>query len=249
VVAPQLVLTAAHCLASNPDPSEIVVKIGNNILAPLAKVTASDWGAHPDFCAKCEQDIHDFAYIVLDQPVVYDDGFAPPPTTNEEFDTYMQVGQEVVLVGFGEDDDGERGKKRKVSVEIRQFSEGGSEFLAGENGKDSCLGDSGGPALFVLPDGELRLAGVLSRGFACGEGGFYGIPATVLCWVGDETGVDLAEDCGGFETPQNPKERCGGCSAPARDPAALALWLVALISLRRRPPANRRQSDTSSTCR
>lgn len=234
VVAPKLVLTAAHCLSSKPEPADIKIKIGNNILAPLAQVSATDWGVHPDFCASCKQDIRDFAYIVLDQPVAYDEGFAPPPITAEEFDTYVQIGQEVLLVGFGEDDEGDRGKKRKVAVDIRQFSEGGSEFLAGENGKDSCLGDSGGPALFELPEGKLRLAGVLSRGFACGEGGFYGIPAPVLCWVEDETGVALADQCDGFDTPENPDERCGGCSTPTDDPAALTLGLVALLGLRRR---------------
>jgi hypothetical protein len=234
VVAPKLVLTAAHCLSSKPEPSEITIKIGNNTLAPLATLSATDWGVHPDFCPKCEQDIHDFAYIVLDKPVSYEDGFAPPPATFEEFDEYMQVGQDVLLVGFGEDEEGDRGKKRSVEVSIRQFSEGGSEFLAGQSGKDSCRGDSGGPALLVLPDDELRIAGVLSRGFDCGEGGFYGIPAPVLCWVTDETGVELAAECDGFDTPENPDERCGGCSTPSRDPVGLALGLVALLYLRRR---------------
>lgn len=248
VVSERVVLTAAHCFASQPDPSDVEVSIGSHVLSPLATVKAAKWAQHPDYCnnlEECPEDIHDFAYIVLEQPVSFDDGYAPPLATQDEFSDYMHDGREVLLVGFGEDEDKNKGQKRKVEVTIRRFSSEGGEFLAGGDGKDSCFGDSGGPALLELGDGELRLAGVLSRGFDCGEGGFYGIPYPVLCWLRSETGVDLANGCESCDCVDLPddglKDRnCGSCTLD-RDgqdrhpvgPALLALGVVAVIRRRR----------------
>ncbi len=240
VVSQRVVLTAGHCFASNPNPEDISVKIGDHILAPLVSLGVTAWGRHPDFCAECEEDIHDFGYLILQESVGFEEGFAPPLATAEAFEQYMTIGQEVWLVGYGEDEEGERGQKRKVGASIRKFSGPGGEFLAGGSGKDSCFGDSGGPALLMLPEGKLGLAGVLSRGYACGEGGFYGIPYPVLCWLRDETGVDLADGCEACDCltpPKNPEEEsCRDCSVGdhrSQGPA-LALLLGLLVLRRRR---------------
>src|SRR5690606_13922230 len=103
----------------------------------------------------------------------------------------MRVGHELWFVGFGEDDDGAIGIKREVAATLTGVNESGREFRAGGGGKDTCCGDSGGPALVQLDSGEWRLAGVLSRGGTCGEGGIYGVPMPELCWLRDSSGVDL----------------------------------------------------------
>ncbi len=190
VVAPTLVLTAAHCLEDISGANAILVFFGNDITAPVggAPLTASAFGVHPDYCTSgCDTDINDVGYIVLSQAVSLD--FAEPLV---DPDTYVEVvgpGTEVQIVGFGQTEDGSQGEKRVVRTSIRSFSDSGAEFLAGGDGKDSCNGDSGGPALVELPGGERKLVGILSRGFACGDGGIYGSPYPALCWIRDETGV------------------------------------------------------------
>lgn len=44
----------------------------------------------------------------------------------------------------------------------------------GENGKDSCRGDSGGP-LMAERDARMYLAGVVSFGYECGLSGWPGV--------------------------------------------------------------------------
>jgi hypothetical protein len=56
-------------------------------------------------------------------------------------------------------------------------------MAAGKEGKDSCNGDSGGPAYIKL-DGKLLLAGVTSRGSeVCGLYGIYTRPEAALDWI------------------------------------------------------------------
>jgi hypothetical protein len=189
LVTPDLVLTAAHCF--DPAPlSAVQVYFGDSLSA--ANVLLSDeWGRHPDFClpSDCGEDIYDFAWIRLPTPVAIEP--IPPITNQAEFDELMQVGKPLWFVGFGADEDNVIGVKRVVEASLTSFNESGREFRAGGEGKDTCQGDSGGPALAQLANGQWRLAGVISRGGECGNGGIYGVPLPELCWLRDDSGVDL----------------------------------------------------------
>lgn len=243
VVTPRLVLTAAHCVSNLDFSSTIDVFYGNEL--DFDKSTqAVGFGFHPDFCADCREDIYDYGYVLLGTDFAPPDGFILPITDQEEWDEVMTEGQEIILVGFGEDPDepspaDSLGTKRKVTTTIRRFSELGLEFFAGGDGSDSCQGDSGGPAIVRLPDGTLRLAGITSRGSdPCGQGGFYGAPFPALSWVRDETTVNLLPaDCSDGDcldmTP--PAEDEGRCSVGRpRDPWGAAWLLVPLLWLRPR---------------
>src|SRR5690606_21219336 len=142
----------------------VQIHFGDNLVSGMV-VIAEDWGAHPDFCLPkdCGDDIHDFAWIRLPTPI---DNIDPilPITDQAEFDEVMQVGTELWFVGFGQDDEGTIGTKREVSASLTSFNDTGREFRAGGGGKDTCYGDSGGPALVQLASGQWRLAGVISRG-------------------------------------------------------------------------------------
>jgi hypothetical protein len=192
LVAPDLVLTAAHCF--DPEPAGAVQIHFGDDLSSSGVVEAEDWGRHPDFClpADCGEDIHDFAWVRLPSPVDVEPIL--PITNQAEFDEVMQVGHELWFVGFGEDDDGTIGTKREVLSSLTSFNESGREFRAGGDGKDTCYGDSGGPALVQLASGQWRLAGVISRGGECGQGGIYGVPMPELCWLRDSSGVNLLPD-------------------------------------------------------
>ncbi len=244
VVAPRVVLTAAHCVSELPSAADLTVFFGSEAFLASQSVKAVEWGAHPDFCSSssCGQEIHDLGYLVLETDFVVPD-YPAPIVTQGEWDETMQPGRPVTLVGFGEanNDPGASmrglGIKRKVDVTLERLTPAGLEFFAGGEGKDTCVGDSGGPAFITLEDGSVRLAGILSRGSdPCGEGGFYGIPYAGLCWVRDETGVNLltdgCEDCGCLDTTP-PPNGCG-CGQPYRDAPRAWLGLLALGVRRRR---------------
>lgn len=245
VVAPRLILTAAHCLAELPPVSNLTVYAGNALEASMS-APATGYGAHPEFDPEGREDIYDYGYVELGNDFVAPDGLILPITDQEEWDEVMRKGTTVTLVGFGEDPDAESplaslGTKRKVDTEIRKLSAGGLEFFAGGDGHDSCQGDSGGPALVELADGTLRLAGITSRGSdPCGDGGYYGVPFPALTWIRDQTGVDLLPaDCEDGECLDisPPPEKEGRCAVAPSDRAAppwLLLVLVPLVLLRRR---------------
>lgn len=210
LISSRVVLTAGHCFPGNPAAGSIRVNTGNDLSGPSYEVES--YGVHPDFCGDleaCSEDIHDLAYLVLAEPIATS---AEVLLDQDDWDASMFVGASVTLVGYGATEDGSSGTKLEVTTEITSFSSTGHEFRAGGDGKDSCQGDSGGPA-FVIVDGRLLLAGVTSRGLDCGKGGFYTLPASELCWLRDEAGVDLTsstcdEACNCLISDP---ERAGGC--------------------------------------
>ncbi|HEY8375855.1 MAG TPA: trypsin-like serine protease [Nannocystis sp.] len=247
MVAPRVILTAAHCLEDAPDLADMRVVFGDTIYTqdPRRIAAVADYGMYPDACTEdCKADAFDFGYVILAQ----DAGgieFIPPITSQEEWDETMRVGQEIHVVGFGTIRDADEdplqtpndvGRKRIMTTPIDSFTPSGLEFRAGGEGQDACGGDSGGPAFVRLQNGELRLAGVTSRGVTpCGTGdSVYGVPYPVLTWLRDETGADLLP-------PDCPEGNCidmrmrvddGGC-AISREGGALA-WALPLLLLGRR---------------
>jgi hypothetical protein len=253
-VAPDIILTAAHCVHDITDPSRLQVVFGDNFKDTAApSAPAIEVGHHPDFCAPIDEcprhDIFDYGYVKIAGTILLDE-FPAPITDQGEWDELMGRGKAITLVGFGTaavDEDGEpyptddasMGPKREVEVEIIDFSPTGYEFRAGGDGKDSCIGDSGGPAFANLDDGSVRLAGVVSRGTVeCGGGGFYSVPFPALCWLADGTGTNLlpegCEDCTCLDTAIPEEEDCGGCGVGHGGPGALVFVLVPLLAHRRR---------------
>lgn len=237
LVSERVILTAAHCLFRRPPVERVQVVFGEHAYAPVPRRSVLAYGLHPEYCSDeetCIQDNHDLGYVVLADPVT---DIAPTPVlaSQSAWDEAMRVGAPVRVVGFGLSEAGSTGQKREVEVEISRFSAGGLEFQAGGSGRDSCEGDSGGPAFVRLSTGEWVLGGVTSRGSACGEGGIYGAPYAALCWLHAETGLDLrpaaCEACDCLDT--TPPEGCGCASGDAGGLAALAL----LLARRRRRPA------------
>ncbi len=256
VVSDRIVMTAGHCLAGLDFGQEVWVFWGPE-LSQNRRVQAVRWGVHPDFCADCKEDIHDYGFVEIEAAFTGIE-FMRPIATQSEWDATMRAGAEVILVGYGEDPDNGSvdkglGIKRQVATTISKFSADELEFFAGGKDRDSCQGDSGGPAFVRLPDGTLRLAGITSRGSdPCGDGGYYGTPYPALCWLADETGVDLRADgctsCDCLDTTQPGDD--GQCRVYVNAPSTPAAWLwVGLFAVgvtRRRRSRSRRRPRPAS---
>ncbi len=104
----------------------------------------------------------------------------------------MRIGEPVYVVGYGKTETGDRGNKLWAAIgmisplcgaaddTLKYGCAGGREFVARDQqfGRDSCYGDSGGPAfVYDASTKSYLLAGVVSRGIpprnACGGGGIY----------------------------------------------------------------------------
>lgn len=249
LLTPDLVLTAAHCLdAGFVSPSIVSIGIGDDANAPAQRLGVTAFGTHPEFCdPKNDEgcgpdDVHDYAWVRLDAPAAVDDATFPSIVTDEALHhRLVRKGAAVELVGFGEDEEGRLGPKRTVTTSITAFSASGEDLRAGGSGRDSCLGDSGGPALARLPDGGLALVGVLSRGSEeCGSGGIYGAPLPALCWIRDDAGVDVVPaGCEGCDCIDlTPREEPEGCAIAGSRPVGASWWWVVLLAVRR-PPRRR----------
>jgi len=253
---PQTVLTAAHCLEGAEDFDQILVVFGDTIYTvdDNRRTTGVDFGVHPGFClGECDEDVYDFGYVVLAEPV---QGVStiPPLVDQAEWDELMVADHEVLLVGYGAIRDAEAedsspplktdevGHKRAVTTVLNSLSSTGLEFFAGQEGRDTCNGDSGGPVFAQLESGEWRLVGITSRGVSpCGSGrGVYGVPYAVLPWIAEETGVELLPaSCAEARcldiAPSEEKGRCSVVSLEeSRAPSLLGLGLLVLSVVGRR---------------
>lgn len=253
LVQPDVVLTAAHCLADNPPLPSLSVQFGSDVNLPTSqKIPVLSYGYDPMFCPSddCKEDIHDYGYLILAQP----QSITPTRIVNsqDEWDELMAVGEEVTVVGYGLSESASIiGIKREVQVPITRFSTSGLEFQAGGDGKDSCQGDSGGPAYAKLSTGEVVLVGVTSRGYSCGKGGFYAVPYGGMCWLYNDSGVDLrpagCETCDCVNTDPNRSQGCG-CDVDRGSPlSGGGAWLLLLAVLGVRHARKRPSSSSSSS--
>ncbi|MDC0717224.1 S1 family peptidase [Nannocystis bainbridge] len=256
LVAPRVVLTAAHCLTHEPKLEEMAVVFGDSIYTQDERRIAGveRYGTYPTACVEnCKSDAWDFGYVILAQDV-YGVPLVPPLTTQEEWDETMHVGDEIHVVGFGvvrdaEDDPlqttADVGHKRIMTTPIDTFSKSRREFRAGGEGQDACGGDSGGPAFVRLASGAYRLAGVTSRGVRpCGTGdSVYGVPYPILTWLREETGADLLpSDCpdGDCLVMSEPAEGCAISREGQGEALAWALPLLVFARRRRQTRSPRR---------
>lgn len=206
IIAEQLVLTAGHCWHKDQpaDPAEIF--IGDRIGGPGKAIKVRRAVRQTAFFVEGDHNFKklrdDLTLLILDEKVeaeITPIKIAAATTfSNPSFD-------KVMVIGFGRDvplDDASYGVKRYgfVPVVSRDCSDPelggypGSEFSAGDlRGKvDTCNGDSGGPALWQAPNGDLLLAGTTSQltkkhrlGVICGDGSLYVRTEHYREWIRD----------------------------------------------------------------
>ena len=181
LVTPTAVLTAGHCPIDR-----VWVRQGTRVrsLGWTDHVGVQASARHPGYTA--EGGHYDIALIRLDHPL---DGIAPVVLSETPLSS-ADVGATVRHVGFGTTGDdwryvkqiGSGGIKREVSYPITKVDD---FFLwSGAPGKQTCLFDSGGPALRMV-NGVERLIGIVSTGDDChSDGGDTRVDrADVLSWI------------------------------------------------------------------
>ncbi len=156
LVAPRVVLTAAHCVTALP-AADLVVYFGSDVASGQGVLAAVDHVvAHPAYAAPD----NDVGLVVLAEPA---------PTTVTPAALRMtalgsaDVGAQVRIAGFGLDEVGGLGVKRTGSASITQVD--ALDFVIGAAPAMSCGGDSGGP-VFVTRNASEEVAGITAFGDA-----------------------------------------------------------------------------------
>lgn len=185
-VGRRALLTAAHCICQlKLDESGGVVRFGASALAGQALPIARAVSFTARTCAP--EPGSDLALVFFEGTPP---GNAVPASVIDL--ARMRTGEPVYVVGYGKTETGDRGTKLWAAIgmisplcgaaddPLKYGCAGGREFVARDQqfGRDSCYGDSGGPAfVYDASRKSYLLAGVVSRGIpprnACGGGGIY----------------------------------------------------------------------------
>jgi uncharacterized protein (TIGR03382 family) len=247
LIAPDVVLTAGHCI-------DIAPRI---VVADTVDVDSTDgeWirvvraVAYPDWQAS-----YDVGVLVLERAAqTRPRKVARSCTAREE----LVAGAAVTVVGFGrttEIDDGRDRAvtKNAVTIDVTDPActtdlscaaaiDPGGEFIAGGDGRDACFGDSGGPAYVETERGPVLL-GVVSRGLAgewtCGHGGVYVRVDKVVRWIERTTERRLPRpycaSASGDDPDDGADELDGGCSAGGGGGGVVVVLALGLVLARRR---------------
>ncbi|HYX34827.1 MAG TPA: trypsin-like serine protease [Oligoflexus sp.] len=187
-IHPQVVITAAHCLRleSNETPA---VYVGGGVdggqVSP--QYQAARYRVPTDEFGFQKQDI---GYILLDRPLdLPADAYVPILLSPAEISEVLVPGRTARLVGFGLRNGGKSGSKYETDATITRVWTTGADI--GGDGRDACVGDSGGPAYAQLSNGQWRVFGVASTGGGCRYGGTWELMRPEICWVQTDSGINL----------------------------------------------------------
>ena len=158
LIAPDVVLTAAHCLNVFGTEGPYEIFLGAEMLPePRGRfVRVARAVRHPDYVP--ETHAFDAALLRLARPV----DVAPLPLP-EPASLSLAPGTPVRLIGFGDTKDASKpsGQRRQGMLSVLEVS--ASAFRAGPAPGMSCVGDSGGPVL--VSDGTREvIAGITASG-------------------------------------------------------------------------------------
>ena len=238
LIAPDVVLTAGHCI--EVAPVEVIVdatdftKPGGEVIRVKSATAYPDW-----------EHTYDVGVLVLEH------ASATPPRAIASACTAkgLVTGAKVRVVGFGlttQSGTGDNSRLHQALLTVtdptcvtdaacaRAVTPHG-EFMAGGGGTDACFGDSGGPIYLGS-----ALIGVVSRGIAaagkpCGGGGIYVRADAVAGWIEKVTKRKLTRASCDKADGDELADAATGCSAGAGAVGApLALLGLALIRRRRR---------------
>lgn len=247
LIAPDLVLTAGHCIGEASDWVEVgTLDYGDG--SQGERVEVAEAHAYPSWMSK-----YDVGVLVLAHPVKTAPAKIMSACTAAEA---IRDGADVQVVGFGltsaaGTDDNSRLHYASLRVsdaactnpDCQRSVQPDGEFVAGGDGKDACFGDSGGPIYVTADDGTPAVAGVVSRGMSdedkpCGGGGIYVRADAVVPWIEKVTKRTLARTSCGTDGKGDGEGdgavSAGGCDAGGGGSGAVGLVLAAAALVGRR---------------
>lgn len=196
LIAPQWILTAAHC-AEGETPSSVEVWVGGrNLNNPSEgiRVAVEAIYSHPGYSTTAKDSLrNDVALFKLATPIT---SITPVPLIADASES--TAGTNARIIGWGTTSEGGSSPTilQKADVPIVSLSTANryygdldsSNLAAGYSGGgvDTCQGDSGGPLLVADGSGGWKVAGVVSFGDGCARAGAYGIYsniATLRSWI------------------------------------------------------------------
>ncbi|MFZ4402687.1 MAG: S1 family peptidase [Pseudobdellovibrionaceae bacterium] len=204
-VAPNILLTAAHCVVDavsiDKDVKKIKVAIHTDLTcesgfdAKTQVLTVNRILMHEkySYMTKVMNKMdNDVALIKLDSPLPMDYQVSTLYKQDEVLDD-----KQVVMVGYGQSDIGDKNSAGylRMKMKISTFGQGqdltsdGKLLLIAKSDGGSCNGDSGGP-LFVKSKGVWKIAGIVSGSQRrpgdinpCGDIGIYGYVPYYADWI------------------------------------------------------------------
>lgn len=232
LVAPNIVLTAAHCV-SLADTSGLAFTLANSPLQEPDLMAIVRGATYPAFSidpADAGSPLHDIGVFVL---ATADTDIAPEPLPGST--DAMAIGALLTLIGYGPTEvGGEGGVKSVGNSEVTAVSP--YEFVAGgRGGPQACFGDSGGPAYITTASGR-EFVGVASRAAlagdtTCSSGSVYTRIDAYLPWI--RSVIEQYAD-------HSARSGSGGCEISAHSSDACRsrtwslLWCALLLACRSR---------------
>jgi len=202
------VLTAAHCTV-NEAASSIKVVIGAHNIADseLNSVDIAEIINHPNYEPHNSHN-NDYSILRLAKPVTFTKKVSPVCLPADQSATY--TGVLATVTGWGWTGDHNPNVLQEVDVTVATNAECNSAYAskgytitssmicAGDSGKDSCHGDSGGP-LITSENDRQALIGVVSWGLnECATDGFPGVYARVtekMSWILENSAGTFDSTC------------------------------------------------------
>ena len=223
VIAPRVVLTAAHCLVLNAGVLDFTFDASVAEAGSVIHGLASH--VDPDFAIGTSAGLeNDLGILELAEPVDVTPAVLLAPA---DAAPYLVVGASVDLVGYGATATDGSGNGTRNAGRAAIASVDGQEFVVG--GADagvvqSCTGDSGGPAYAPVDPPAAWLLGIASRSAgtdSCAEGAVQIRVDAHRAWID--------------ETVQQIQAPPAGCAVAGTSPPPFPALLVALALLGRRP--------------
>ncbi len=217
LVHPQIVLTAAHCV---PGDATATVRFGERANTAVQLADTEFCRANPAFTNTA--DGTDYAFCKLATPITN------IPVTPIAFgceETVVSPGRSVTHVGFGNDENGDSGRKKFVSLQLQSIT-GVGELITGSGGNGICSGDSGGPVMVQLSsalggDDSWRVIGIhswaqMAEQGVCGGSAGSTMASSAIPFIEAESGIDVTP----CFAPDGSWDPTWGCQGFPIDPAA-----------------------------